>query len=312
MGRSRYTMAQAAEAPKVSVIVTTYNRASLLPRAVASVLAQTYEDYELIVVDDCSTDDTPEVTRTFVDPRIRIVRHPDNRGHPAAVNTGIRLARGEYVAFLDDDDEWLQTKLSRQLETLDADPRVGLVYTWVDHVDGVSGARRAGGRGAISGDISQDVVGWDMPAGTPTYLVRTDAARQLGGFDETLTVCYDWDFMARLSMRWHVAAVPEVLVLVHGGHPRSAQWPGAAAAYARYLRSKIREFDRRLRERPLLFARLLRTLATIEMTAGNARGASEAYSKALVVDTRGTLRATVANVGLVVELLWGRIRLRRK
>ena len=305
-------MSKAAANPKVSVVITTYNRASLLPRAVASVLAQTYEDYELIIVDDCSADDTPEVTRTFVDPRIRIVRHPDNRGNPAAVNTGIRLARGEYVAFLDDDDEWLQTKLARQLEMLDSDARVGLVYAWFDHVDGATGERRAGGRGVISGDISQDVVGWDMPAGTPTYLVRTDAARQLGGFDETLTVCSDWDFMARLSMRWHVAAVPEVLLLVHGGHPRSAQWPGAAAAYAKYMRSKIREFDRRLRERPLLFARLLRTLAITEMTAGNARGASEAYSKALVVDTRGTLRATVANVGLVVELLWGRIRLRRK
>ena len=85
-------MPNAAGNPRVSVVITTYNRAAMLPRAIRSVLAQTYEDYELIIVDDCSADDTPEVTRTFVDPRIRIVRHPDNRGHPAAVNTGIRLA----------------------------------------------------------------------------------------------------------------------------------------------------------------------------------------------------------------------------
>ena len=305
-------MQETADSPRVSVIVTTHNRATMLPRAVRSVLVQTYEDYELIIVDDCSTDDTPEVTRTFTDPRVRVIRHPDNRGHPAAVNTGIRLARGEYVAFLDDDDQWLEAKLARQVEAADADPRVGLVYTWTDHFDAASGARRPRGRGVISGDISQDVVGWDLPAGTPTYLVRADAARQLGGFDETLTVCYDWDFMTRLSMCWHVAVVPEVLLLVSGGHPRSAQWPGAAAAYAGYMRSKIVEFDQRLRERPPFFAKLLRTLAITEMRAGNPRGASDAYSKALAVDTRGTLRATVANVGLVVELLWGRIRVRRR
>ena len=117
---------RAADNPRVSVVVTTYNRAALLPRAVRSVLAQTYEDYELIIVDDCSTDDTPEVIRTFEDSRIRAVRHADNMGQSAAVNTGIRLARGEYIAFLDDDDEWVDQKLLRQVGTLDAsDPRVG-------------------------------------------------------------------------------------------------------------------------------------------------------------------------------------------
>ena len=104
--RRRHIMPKAADNPRVSVVITTYNRASLLPRAVYSVLAQTYEDYELVIVDDCSTDDTPEVVRTFADSRIRAIRHADNMGQSAAVNTGIRLARGEYIAFLDDDDEW--------------------------------------------------------------------------------------------------------------------------------------------------------------------------------------------------------------
>ena len=127
-------MSKAAANPKVSVVVTTYNRAALLPRAIRSVLAQTYEDYELIIVDDCSTDDTPDVIRTFVDSRIRVVRHAENTGQSAAINTGIRLARGEYIAFLDDDDEWVESKLLRQVRALDeSDPRVGLVYTWFDH-----------------------------------------------------------------------------------------------------------------------------------------------------------------------------------
>ena len=127
-------MSKAAANPKVSVVITTYNRAVLLPRAVRSVLAQTFEDYELIIVDDCSTDDTPDVIRTFVDSRIRVVRHAENTGQSAAINTGIRIARGEYIAFPDDDDEWVESKLLRQVRTLDASsPRVGLVYTWFDH-----------------------------------------------------------------------------------------------------------------------------------------------------------------------------------
>ena len=98
-------------------------------------------------MDDCSTDDTPEVVQWFADSRIRAVRHSDNMGQCAARNTGIRLARGEYIAFLDDDDEWVDEKLYNQVRTLDAsDARVGLVYTWFDRVDAVSGVRRAGGR----------------------------------------------------------------------------------------------------------------------------------------------------------------------
>ena len=311
MGRSQETMP--SDNPRVSVIVTTYNRASLLLRAVDSVLAQTYEDYELIIVDDCSTDDTPELTITFEDSRIRAVRHEDNMGQSAAQNTGIRLARGEYVAFLDDDDEWVAQKLLRQVRTLDAsDPRVGLVYTWFDHVDAPSGVRRAGGRSVTTGDLSEDLLECRVPAPTSTYLVRTEAARGIGGFDEALKKLTDLDFLARLSVQWHVDVVRDVLVVMHGGHPRSEQRPGALESLAKYLESHMCRFERELSERPSTFARLLRLLAITEMRRGNARGAAEAYSKALAVDTRGTLRATVANVGFVVELLWGRIRMRRR
>ena len=155
-------MSKAAANPKVSVVITTYNRAALLPRAIRSVLAQTYEDYELIIVDDCSTDDTPEVVQRFADSRIRAVRHSDNRGQSAAVNTGIRLARGEYIAFLDDDDEWVDRKLSRQVRTLDAsDPRVG----WCIRGSTMSTQRcnGAGGRSVMSGDISKAMLGWRCP-----------------------------------------------------------------------------------------------------------------------------------------------------
>ena len=101
------------ENPKVSVIVPTHNRADLLPRAIDSVLAQTYGSYEILIVDDCSSDDTQDVIAGFSDPRIRSFRHDRNRGQSAAVNTGIAHARGGYVGFLDDDDEWLPNEAGR-------------------------------------------------------------------------------------------------------------------------------------------------------------------------------------------------------
>ena len=299
-------MPKMTDSPRVTVVIPAYNRASLLPRAVTSVLAQTYEDYELIIVDDGPTDDTAEVIQSFEDPRIRTVRHADNKGQSAAQNTGIRLARGEYVAFLDDDDEWLAEKLLRQVRTLDASgPRVGLIYTWFDHVDTPSGVRRAGGRSVTTGDASEDVLECRVPAPTSTYLVRTEAARGIGGFDEALKKATDLDFLTRLSEQWHVDVVREVLVVMHGGHRRSPERPGAAESLAGYLTRHILRFDRELAERPSTFARLLRLLAIAEMRRGNVRGAAAAYSKALTVAPLGSLRATVGNVGFIGGLLWG-------
>ena len=305
-------MAQASDNPRVSAIVTTYNRAAMLPRAVRSVLAQTYEDYELIIVDDCSTDDTPEVIRTFADPRIRAVRQADNAGVSAARNTGIRLARGEYVALLDDDDEWLPRKLQRQVAALDAsDPGVGLAYTWLDVVD-AAGTRHGDRRSVVSGDIFSAMVDLQVPAPPSTYMVRAEAARDVGGFDEAIGMGDDVDFLLRLSMRWRVAVVRDVLVLMHSeGHARSEQWAGAADDWAAYFWAHVRRFDGELRERPRTFARLLRLLAITEIRRGNLRGAAAAYSKALTVDAADTLRATVANVEFVAGLLWGRVRPRR-
>ena len=118
---------------RVSAIITTHNRADLLPRAVRSVLAQTFADYEVIIDDDGSTDHTQEVVATLNQPKIRAFRHEVSRGQSAAINTGTARARGEYVAFLDDDDEWLPYKLAMQVAALDAaDEDVALAYGWYD------------------------------------------------------------------------------------------------------------------------------------------------------------------------------------
>ena len=131
----------AKESPRVSVVIPTRNRAEWLPRAVAGVLAQTWTDFELLIVDR-STDETPAVIARFADRRIRSFRHERNMGQSKALNTGIKHARGEYVAFLDDDDEWLPGKLAAQVALLDAaPPAVGLVYCWRDELE-EAGRRR--------------------------------------------------------------------------------------------------------------------------------------------------------------------------
>ena len=117
--------------PTVSVIIPTYNRAHLVDRAIQSVLNQTYKDFELIIVDDGSTDNTEDIIKEFQkkDERIKYIRHEENRGGSAARNTGIKAAKGEYIAFLDSDDEWLPIKLGRQISEFTNKSKIALVYT---------------------------------------------------------------------------------------------------------------------------------------------------------------------------------------
>ncbi len=123
-------MPTAPGTPTVSVVLPTYNRAHLLPRAIESVLAQTYTDFELIVVDDGSRDDTPDVMARYTDPRVRYVRYEPNQGANHARNVGVREARARFVAFQDSDDDWFPEKLARNMAVFEtAGPEVGVVYS---------------------------------------------------------------------------------------------------------------------------------------------------------------------------------------
>src|SRR5678815_5471292 len=116
--------------PKVSVVIPTRNRAEFLRAAIQSVLNQTFQGFEIIVVDDASEDKTPEIVRTFTDTRMTYVRHDTNKGQGVTRNDGISRASGEFIALLDDDDEWLPGKLEKQIRVLDSSRSdVGLVYT---------------------------------------------------------------------------------------------------------------------------------------------------------------------------------------
>lgn len=123
--------------PRVSVVIPTYNRAGYLPLALRSVLGQSFRDLEVLILDDASTDQSPDVVREFLDdPRVAYIKHPINVGINANRNAGLARARGEYIAMLDSDDVWLDDrKLERQVEVLDADPSCGLVGTFAKVLD---------------------------------------------------------------------------------------------------------------------------------------------------------------------------------
>jgi glycosyltransferase involved in cell wall biosynthesis len=221
-----------APVPKISVIIPTYNRAAMLPRAIGSVLAQTYQNWELIVVDDASTDDTKGVVRSFRDSRVRYVKLERNSGPSRARNTGMHQARGQYLAFLDSDDEWLPHKLAIQLRQFETNPykfpRLGVVLgrrrpqcehrasPQVSRLRPTRGDVRSVlfGAGRIRGHRNSD---W------PTMLARRDWLDAIGGFDEQLHASEWWDLCARLSTMGQFDDV-ELPVEIYWQHDGSRAW----------------------------------------------------------------------------------------
>jgi glycosyltransferase involved in cell wall biosynthesis len=203
--------------PAVTVIIPTFNRAAIVGRAIRSVLAQTFEDWELIVVDDGSTDGTEQAVKSFSDDRIKYVRHERNRGGAAARNTGIRCARGEYVAFLDSDDEWPPEKLEKELEVFrKSDPSVGFVYTGAITLD-ESGKVLKKHVPTRSGWVYEPLLARNRIGSCSRVLIKKQAVEQVAGFDETLVSHQDWDLWLRLAKISRIAPVPNCWVKRHLG-----------------------------------------------------------------------------------------------
>ena len=189
----------------MSVITPTYNRAGLIARAIKSVLEQTYRCFELIVVDDASTDKTEHLVNSFHDPRIQYVRHKENMGAAAARNTGLALSQGDYVAFLDSDDEWLPAKLAHQLEIFrQATSDVGLVYS--DFV-----LVYPSGREKLHRRVSKGIT-----IGYPSrWLVKREVLQQVGGFDESMPAMQDTEISIRIARACETHHDPMIMMRYH-------------------------------------------------------------------------------------------------
>lgn len=200
----------------MSVIIPAYNSAKFLAESIRSVLDQTFQDFELIVVDDGSTDNTHEIVSDFASPKIKYL-YQKNQGPPTARNAGIRASAGRYIAFLDADDLWLPAKLEYQLKAFRESPRTGVVFCdmhlWISEKSAIFGRPylqrcvRPLPRGRVLDELLIRFFGHPS-----TLLVRKEVFDRIGLFDEKLRYCDDYDMLFRLATQFEFEVVPTPLV----------------------------------------------------------------------------------------------------
>ena len=204
-------------APLVTVVIPAFNASKTIERAVDSVLAQSFGDHEIVVIDDKSTDDTAEIVQRRYGDRVRLLRLPKNVGESGAMNAGIAVAEGELIAFQDADDEWLPEKLERQVAVLKRNPRASLVACGCRFVDPTGKTLRDAGIFSLTvplGEIWRVLLARTLLA-KPCVVARADALRGVGPFDTGLAVGADQDMWIRLALEGEIELVPAYLVLVH-------------------------------------------------------------------------------------------------
>ena len=202
--------------PQVSVLIIAYNKAGTLAAAIESVLRQTYSDFEILVIDDGSTDDTAERVKPYQD-RIRFIRKP-NGGTGSARNLGIAEARGRYVAFLDGDDLWLPKKLEIQMAAFEREPQILAVQCSAYCVDERLRVTERRLCGPAQDTLLDFLLFHNLPAFSSAVVIQTEAARSLGGFGTDLVILSDWDMACRLAKAGTLRSVPEILVLYRHYH----------------------------------------------------------------------------------------------
>ncbi len=296
--------------PKVSVCIPTYNTARYLPEAIESVLAQEFTDYELIICDNASTDETPEICRAYTDPRIRYVRFEELVNQGGNWNRCVNLARGEYVALLHADDVYLPDFLSERVRALDENKEVGLAFGAVRLIDERSeeiGVQSFSEKAFVTPApefLKELLFGCVVSPVSP--VVRRSCYEAVGSFNEKRLWGIDWEMWLRLASRFAVAYSPVVSAAyrIHGASGTTAVLMQAknGAEDLETLQDIFREVD----ERPELrrFASLrrkafhklaLRTLyaAGYNCERGNVQGAKQNLQFALQVEKSLMLRPTV-------------------
>ncbi len=204
--------------PLVSVIVPAYNAARFIGETLESVRAQTYEHLEIIVVDDGSHDETPQVVQAHAaaDPRVRLVRQA-NKGVAAARNAAVAVARGVYLAPIDADDVWMPTKIEKQVECMERQGEsVGLCYTWWLGIDEHGATRFASHPWHVEGEIANSHIALNFIGNASVPMIRRSYFDRVGGYGEVfwssgVQGCEDWDLSLRIAELSRVSVVPEYL-----------------------------------------------------------------------------------------------------
>jgi glycosyltransferase involved in cell wall biosynthesis len=291
--------------PRVTVLMPTWNAGPFIRAAVDSVLAQTIEDWRLLVVDDQSSDGTPDVVASYDDPRVRLERLPRNLGQTGALNHGLGLIDTPWVARLDQDDVAMPARLERQLAYVAGRPATTLVGSWADFVDEHDRKLGSFRPATDAAEVRRQLYARSLPIAHSTAMMRTDAVHDLGGYATDFSIAQDYELWSRLAARGEVANVGEVLVLLRH---HSGQASGSYASNLRQIREQLRVMDRlpellglEDRERSLWAARRLRLttqLAYVGMRAGErdlARGGFR--ESAALVRREPRVAVTLARTG---------------
>ncbi|MBV6623678.1 MAG: glycosyltransferase [Rivularia sp. (in: Bacteria)] len=198
--------------PIISVVVPAYNSQSTILETINSVLEQTFSDFELIVINDGSTDKTLEILATVKDARLKVYSYP-NGGLPAARNRGIARASGEFISFIDADDLWTPDKLELQLQALQKSPSAGVAYSWTICMGNNGESFHPGVSESYQGNVYQYLLIGNFIASGSNVLLRQQAIESVGYFDESLKSSEDWDYWLRLAPKWDFVVVPKPQII---------------------------------------------------------------------------------------------------
>lgn len=197
--------------PTVTVVIPTYNAITYLPETLKSLLNQTFNDFEVIIVDDGSSDRTQEWVGNLTDARIKGVVQI-NQGVAVARNQGIALASGKYIAFLDSDDLWKPTKLEKQVECLEENPDVGLVNTWIENIDEQGNYLTTVQTPESGSNAWNQIIEENLILCGSVPMIRRSCFEDVGVFDTNLLSAEDWDMWIRIAAKYSFAVIREPLV----------------------------------------------------------------------------------------------------
>ncbi len=257
----------------VSVIMPAYNRAHVIGRAIKSVLAQTYNDFELIIVDDGSSDKTEEVVRSFDDPRIRFLRHERNRGVCAARNTGIKASQGDFITFLDSDDEFTPARLQEQVSALKKYGANNIFVTGTIFLDD-NGARvqTTSKKETLCPCQADDIyesffsAGRNSPQRLVTMMTRRQFLDEVGLFDEQLPASEFWDLGLRLAKKYRYQVIDTPLEIVHRD-AGARTWNTANRLKA--TRRLLAKYQLELSSRPRAAAHMKLVVGVLQLRSGH-------------------------------------------
>lgn len=197
--------------PTISVIIPVHNSASTILETIDSVRQQTYSDFEIIVINDGSTDQTLEILETIKDPRLKVFSY-ENGGVSVARNRGIAQSIGAFLSFIDADDLWSSDKLELQLATLQSHPEAAVVYSWTRFINEINATSQDGVSIYFTGNILKPLLLKNFIASGSNILVKREAVERIGGFDSEMSPAEDWDFYLRLAAIYSFVVVPKIQI----------------------------------------------------------------------------------------------------